>query len=196
MHNQVDHYRAWSYVSENRFKSFYWQISEALSLGPSSIIEIGIGRLSVFTIDIDERLGPDVVSSIERLPIRSGSIDVALCCQVLEHLEYSLLEHSISQLARIVRKGIVISVPNAFPYYDVRFALPLVGNRSFAISRTFGPKPNIMNMNPSHRWEIGYRGIKVKDIITILERSRLNVVRHYRVKDNPYHHFFVARKRT
>lgn len=201
----MHHYLGWTYVTENRFKSFYWQISEVLSFKPLSVLEIGKGsgvvaavlserQLSVRTVDIDPCLTPDIVASVDNLPIRSESFDVAICCQVLEHLEFSMLEHYVRELARVASKGIVISLPNAFPFYKLEFALPVLGSRRYSISRTFGPTANPENMNPSHKWEIGYAGIRPSDVVTVIERIGLRFIREYRLQCNPYHHFFIAGK--
>jgi len=45
------------------------------------------------------------------LPFRSNSFDLVLCCEVLEHLEDKLFLDTVSELMRVSRQYILISVP-------------------------------------------------------------------------------------
>ena len=47
---------------------------------------IGQARDVVETKSLILELKPDIVGSVTELPINDGEFDVALCCQVLEHL--------------------------------------------------------------------------------------------------------------
>ncbi len=50
--------------------------------------------------------------SIERLPFFDGEFDMATCLEVLEHLPVSIYGTALSEVARISRKYVFISVPN------------------------------------------------------------------------------------
>src|SRR5690349_4581901 len=101
MNVQVDHthYNELDYNEKGRFSSYWHQVNCVLNLKPSSVLEIGTGNgivnfilkqggFPVTTIDIDEKLRPDIFGSVLSMPIKDESYDLALCCQVLEHLPY------------------------------------------------------------------------------------------------------------
>ncbi|MEA3413471.1 MAG: class I SAM-dependent methyltransferase [Pseudomonadota bacterium] len=70
-----------------------------------------------------ERYGarPSVFGSAERLPLRDGTIDVAVCFEVLEHLQRP--QDAVSEIGRILRRGgrAVFSVPFAYPLHDAPY---------------------------------------------------------------------------
>ena len=49
-------------------------------------------------------------------------------------------------------------------------------------------------MTGDHQWEIGKRGYPVGRIVEDLGACGLEVLRHYRAPENPYHRFLVCRK--
>lgn len=51
--------------------------------------------------------------SIEALPYEDGAFDVIAALEVLEHLPHGTYETGLSELARVARRAIVISVPHA-----------------------------------------------------------------------------------
>lgn len=53
-----------------------------------------------------------IFASIENLPFDSGSFDLVVCAEVLEHLPYGVYERGIQELERVSSKYIIISVPN------------------------------------------------------------------------------------
>ncbi len=53
-----------------------------------------------------------VQGSLEKLPFPDNSFDVVICCEVLEHLPYSIYEKSLKEIERVSKKYILISVPN------------------------------------------------------------------------------------
>ena len=79
--------------------------------------------MEVTTVDIDPALGPDVVGSVTRLPFDDDAFDVALCCEVLEHLPWDEAEAALQEVSRVVSRGAVVSVPDVTPWAGV--ATPL-----------------------------------------------------------------------
>lgn len=56
-------------------------------------------------------LSPRVSADIQALPFADESFDLVLCSEVLEHLPGSLLYHAVSEMMRISRKYLLITVP-------------------------------------------------------------------------------------
>src|SRR5439155_2642894 len=51
--------------------------------------------------------------------VADGAVDVALCGQVLEHLPWSDVPRALGELARVSRKGVVLTVPDVSPFAGV-----------------------------------------------------------------------------
>ena len=54
-----------------------------------------------------------VASSGEALPFAGDSFDVVTACEVLEHLPTAILEKTCTEMARVARDHILVTVPNA-----------------------------------------------------------------------------------
>lgn len=75
--------------------------------------------LSFTEIDIDEKRDPDLVQDIQDMKdVKSNSIDVIYCLEVLEHVQDP--KKAVSELRRVLKKeGVVIaSTPFLFPIHD------------------------------------------------------------------------------
>jgi SAM-dependent methyltransferase len=127
-------YRSRAYLTKERICSFWYQLDEVLSLGASSVLEVGPGPgmvtqwlkeagVEVSTLDFDEKVDPDLVGSVTEIPLPDDSVDVALCAQVLEHMSWSDVAVAMRELARVSRTGVVLTVPDVSPYVGV--ATPL-----------------------------------------------------------------------
>jgi len=177
------------YITKRRWNSFYHQIDEIVSIKPDSILEIGVGSgllravlTSVYhcnynTIDIGEHLHPDYVGSVLDMPFEDSTYDVVGCFQVLEHLPYEDFQKAMTEIFRIAKKRVVISLPDA----------------------GIDDKPNRPNcFDGEHYWEInkiGYELIKIKEAIeNIAKGYYFSLDNEYRVPEMTYHHFFVLNK--
>jgi SAM-dependent methyltransferase len=127
-------YRSRAYLTKERLCSFWYQFDEVLTLGPASVLEVGPGPgivtgwmrdagLDVSTLDFDEDVQPDVLGSVTKIPLEDAAVDVSLCAQVLEHLPWPDAALAMSELARVSRKGVVLTVPDVSPFAAV--ATPL-----------------------------------------------------------------------
>ena len=56
----------------------------------------------------------------------------------------------------------------------------------------FAPKHRF---DGEHHWEMGKRGYRQARILEAMESAGLDVRKHWRVPEHPYHHFFELRKR-
>jgi SAM-dependent methyltransferase len=129
---QVDaaHYRSRHYLTKERLCSFWHQFDEVLALEPQTVLEVGPGPLlvsgwlrdagiEVTTLDFDEAVRPDVTGAVTDIPLRDDTFDVALCAQVVEHLPWADVPRALRELARVSRKGVVLTVPDVSPFAGV-----------------------------------------------------------------------------
>jgi SAM-dependent methyltransferase len=177
-----------AYNSKERFASFWHQIDETLKFEPSVVLEVGPGAgfvtwflrhsgIDVKTLDIDETVSPDLVGSVTEIPLESGSVDVVLISEVLEHLPFPDVERALAELARVARSGVVISVPDDRPY--VGFSYPLYFSphlerarraqpstrRELArqlVTRKFRFRDYLWNRVVPYRWAYGGRAFEPK----------------------------------
>jgi ubiquinone/menaquinone biosynthesis C-methylase UbiE len=191
------------YVTKQRFASYWYQIKEVILSEPTSVLEIGIGpnlvssyliqnKIKVVTIDFDIKLKPQLVGSVMQLPIRDVSFDTVLCCQVLEHFPFQNFSQCLSELKRITKKKLILSLP------DKTLTLSFLLRSSKRISWDFLlPFPwafrrHIIGNVKGHHWEIGERGYPYKGLTKKIEQAGFSVDRIYRVPDHPYHRFFIV----
>lgn len=200
----MSHFQSWNkYESAERWASYYTQIDEVLALQPTNVLEIGVGNqivtqalkrqgIQVTTLDIDAALQPDVVGSVEHLPFADGSFDVVLCAEVLEHLPFEMFASALSELLRVSRGGVVVSLPHWG--YTVRcvFDVPVLPPIRFAWKVPWSiPIP----VGGEHFWEIGRTGFPLARIRSVL-RAQATITRDFLSPWMPYHHFFCLRKLT
>jgi SAM-dependent methyltransferase len=123
-------YRSRAYLTKERVCSFWHQSDEVLALEPASVLEVGPGPgvvtgwlreagLDVTTLDFAADVEPDVTAPVTRIPLPDGHVDVALCAQVLEHLPWDDVPRALRELARVSRRGVVLTVPDVSPFAGV-----------------------------------------------------------------------------
>jgi ubiquinone/menaquinone biosynthesis C-methylase UbiE len=197
------HYYSPSYCTPARMASFGYQIQEACKTAPESVLEIGIGSgvvtsalrrivKKVVTLDIDPQLAPDICGSALDLPFCNNSFDTILCCEVLEHLPFNCFRPVLSELRRVCRRHVVISLPDVTRYYMIRIKLPRLSldkSLSFPYGPPSEPVPGI-----EHFWEIGRVHYPLSLIEDEMKRSFLDIGHTFRVPENYYHRIFVLSK--
>ena len=200
---QVDksHYAFERYAFEGRFVSYYWQLKEVLELQPRSVLEVGAGdrvfgnfiknntTVQYVCVDIAEDLHPDVVGSVLALPFADKSHDVVCAFEVLEHMPFEQFDKALTELARVARTHVAISIPHFGPVFSFSLKVPFLPQIRFAFKIPF---PKRHAFNGQHYWELGKRGYTAS-----LIRQKLSVhgdiVRDFVPFGNHYHHFFVLR---
>lgn len=205
---QVDaeHYFNISYVTFERFASYFHQIEEVLKIQPKKVLEIGIGNgivsyflkkagLDVTTLDIDERLKPDVIGSVENIPFENESFDVVLCYEVLEHLPYDKIKVSISEINRVTSKYALISIPDVNWYLSLIIFAPRINRKSIIVNiRRLWRRRHVFN--GEHYWEIGKKGYSLGKVLSDFESVGFEVEKTYRAFASPYHRFFILSKKN
>ena len=201
---QVDagHYRFGSYMSQARWGSLWYQIDELSKLDVHSVLEIGPGPgylstivrslgMRVETVDLDPDLKPDHVGSVSDLPLPDNSFDVACAFQVLEHIPFEEALRALDELARVARRFVLISLPNASHTWRYLIHLPKLGEKKVLVPRP-RIKPERHTFDGEHYWELGKEGYRLSRVVEAFRASeRLELERTYRPFDNPYHQFFL-----
>lgn len=203
---QVDktHYSFDKYINKPRWVSMWHQIDEVLNLRPNKVLEIGPGSgifkfvlnnngVIVETVDIDPELQPDYIASATQLPFVDNLYDCVCAFQVLEHLPYDEAIMAFKEMVRVSKHYVLISLPNAQYLWNYSFYIPKYGQLTFQI-----PKPTLSSVvhkfDGEHYWELNKKGYSLNKIINDLAMANINLIRSYRVNENPYHHFFIFKK--
>ena len=104
----VSHYTQ-RYLTGGRLFSFAHQIQSVLDTKAKSVLEVGCGigyvtnnlraiGIEVKTLDLQPELQPDVLGSVTDIPLPDDSVDMVVCCQVLEHLPFEEFAKALQQL--------------------------------------------------------------------------------------------------
>ena len=203
---QVDKqaYAFLKYCYPDRFASYYYQLQEVIRLNPHTLLEVGTGdgvfkqviqnntEIAYRNLDIAEDLSPDIVGSVERMPLPDRSVDVVVAFEVLEHLPFESFERAIGELARVADRAAVISLPHFGPPLKFSCKVPFLPEIRFAWKIPF-PKAHVFN--GQHHWEIGKRGYPVRRIRAVLKKY-FSIEKEFIPFENQYHHFFVLSKRA
>lgn len=204
MNKQVnkEHYRFSSYVTKQRWSSLWHQLDEVMAVDPKSVLEIGPGpgifkaaanqlNLNVETLDLDPGLLPDHVASADNMPFRDSHFDVVCAFQMLEHVPYTKSLAIFSEMTRVARKAVIISLPDAAKRWPASIYVPRIGMKWIHI-----PKPSIApkahKFDGQHYWEISKKGYSLKKVTQdFLNSTTFSLTKTYRVPELPYHRFLV-----
>jgi len=190
------------YSNKERWVSYYHQIKLVKDLIKSgTVLEVGIGNgvvakyldslYEVKTVDIIKELNPDYVASVEDLGLLAdNSVDVSLCAEVLEHLPFDKFSKCLSELRRVSKDYVVISLPYWGYTFGFRARLPYFGSKTIKF-KVSGVKPH--QFKGQHYWEIGKRGFSLKTIKKSIQDSGLHVLKSFWDLDDPYHYYFVLK---
>lgn len=198
-----DAYRFECYGEEERFVSYHTQLTEIMRAKPSSLLEIGAGdrvvgsylknntKIAYTSADIADDVGADVIAPVTKLPFPDKSFDVSCAFEVLEHLPFDQFQPALSELARVARSHVLISLPHFGPMFSLSFKIPFLPRVRLAYKI---PYPKAHAFNGQHYWEIGKRDYPVSLIRAELEKHG-HVTRDFVPFESPYHHFFTLELR-
>ena len=189
------------YDYKGRWVSYWHQINEVLDLKPHRVLEIGVGSRTVAnylknkgveltTLDIDLELKPDVIASVDAIPLPNGAFDVILCAEVLEHLPFEKFEQCLMELKRVNASHIVLSLPHFGPAIRFSFKAPFLKEIQWAFKL---PIPKRHQVEGGHQWEIGKRGYPLSRIKAAIKRHFI-IQKEFIPFENQYHHFFILKK--
>lgn len=178
------------------------QLDEVIKLNPERVLEIGPGLglfkamaksmgIHVETMDLDPDLKPDHIANADSMPFEKDSFDVVCAFQMLEHVPYEKSLEIFSEMARVARKTIILSLPDSATRWSMAFHIPRFGIRWVSM-----PKPQLRvkkhQFDGQHYWEINKRGFALEKVIRDLSNAApVQLINTFRVKEYSYHRFFL-----
>jgi ubiquinone/menaquinone biosynthesis C-methylase UbiE len=197
-----EHYEFARYTGFDRWSAYYYQVREITALKPASMLEIGTGdgflkrfiegatSIAYRNLDIAEDLKPDIVGSVESIPLPDGAVDVVVAFEVLEHLPFEKFEAALREMRRVSSSHVLISVPHFGPKVKLLLKLPRVKALQVGVELPF-PKKHVFK--GEHYWELGKSGYSVSRIRGIL-KSLFTIEKDFIPFESQYHHFFLLKK--
>lgn len=197
-------YSIQKYGHTDRFVSYAHQLREISKCNPKTMLEIGVGdklvanyirnntAIQYTCADIADDVGADVIASVTELPFEDSSFDVVCAFEVLEHLPFEMFDTALSELARVSKKDVLISLPHFGPPIKFLLKLPFLPELKFAFKVLY---PRKHEFDGQHYWEIGKRDYPISCI-------RASLTKHFTIRNeyvpfgNQYHHFFVLNKKV
>lgn len=196
------------YMDIKRFISYFYQINLASKLQPKKILEIGVGNkittsylkqsgIEVDTCDFDKNLEPDYVADIRELPFGESSYDVIMAYEILEHIPWQDVDKALSELYRVSKRYVLISIPYQVISFEFVFKLPFMGkilkkpfiSLFLGIPRFFTK----IEFSGEHYWEMGAKNYSSKKIRKIFKK-RFKILKEIRPVLAPDYRFFVLEK--
>jgi hypothetical protein len=208
----IDRDKWYKQLNLSNFINSYYQYRDVQQCGnPERILIVGPGQgldaqilrwrgYDITTLDIDDTFNPDVIGSVHDLSMFDDKqFDIVIASHVLEHIAVPYLDTALNELARVGR-WTIIYLPVAGRHSQIRLIPGLKGLDLTAILDFFNILEKPDGVTPKycggqHFWEVGYRGFRVKELISRFEKS-FRVMNHYRNKDwNPSYNFVLQSNR-
>lgn len=196
-------YIAKNYQKKERFINYWTQIDKTLSFNPESVLEVGVGAKTVYSVlkglvpkvlglDINSSLNPDIIGSVESIPVPKESFDVVLAAEVLEHLPFESFEKCLSEIYRVSKKGAVISIPHRGATFSLSLKIPALPwiQKVFKIPYFWKTKM----LSPEHFWEAGLKNYSVSKIKHVINNVGFKIRESFICYDDVYHLFFIIEK--
>jgi len=197
--NSVSRYSQ-QYDGFGRFASYWHQIEQVSRYNPDSLVEVGVGNrfvsrylshhgFELTTIDHDSALRPDIAGEVSRLPLKDSSFQMAVCCEVLEHIPFAYFVPALKEFHRVTRDRLVISVPDVRKTLRFSFNIPFHGLVKYCLSLPTWPTRH--EFDGEHHWEIGKSGYPLARVKEAFHTAGFQLLEHFRVFEHCYHHFFI-----
>lgn len=223
LNKDAEKYLDENYEDCNHWISYYYQYDLIRSTRSRSILDVGVGTgflsailkqkgYKVQTLDINEKLRPSVVGSVTAIPFPAESFDVVSAFQVLEHIDFIDFEKSVSEMVRVSRKYVVVSLP-FFCLYLGFGILPFRTKYLNWIYKLFGRNSsnldilgwhimvplgfmNNFGMIKDHKWELGRNGYPKSKVEKVFRDKGLLILKAFHRPMYPYHLFYLLEKGT
>jgi len=197
-----DRYVSSDYNHRSRWMSYFYQMRLLMEAKGESVLEIGPGPgwmagilkdsgMTIKTVDINPALNPDYVASADNLPFGDNSFDSVCAFEVLEHMPFETFAHNLSEMARVTRSYVIISLPDhRRTLINISIKLPFMPQFSLFVKVPSFKK----NLHGRHYWEIGECGFSLACIKKEIEKTGLQIQKTFVPPDSPMNHYFVMKK--
>ena len=200
-------YNFTEYVDHELWSSYFVQIKEILATKSNSLLEIGVGsglpgyvlknflKHNYESLDINPDLNPDYIGSVLDMPFENKKYDTVCCFEVLEHLPFEDFEKALTEIFRIAKINVILSLPNASPVLKFHITRKI---KIKIINLQFLFRPRKHKFNGVHYWEIDKIGFEAKKITKLIqmtaEKNSFSLLKYYRIWENPYHQIFILKR--
>lgn len=170
----------WQTLDDNHKRA--QTVMASLPAGTRTVLDLGCGNgvfanlteigAHVYGVDLSMTAlrhlkVPGCQASAEALPFPSGAFDAVVCMEMLEHIPYTNYEQTLSELARISKNAILITVPYQENLSHTQISCPYCGCLFHAYHhvRSFDYKDlcSLFDFDPN---------IKVEQILGICQADR------------------------
>ena len=197
----ADHYLG-DYLNLPRMMTYWYQAKAVRDCGGERVLEIGVGMgltawilsrwgLKVSTLDLDPALGPTCTGDLRKMPFADGSFDTILIAEVLEHLPFEQFGACLTELRRVARRHVIVTLPCPLVGFHLGINIPLLepvfvslGFRQFSRPRFDG----------QHYWELDRLGYPKRRIRSALRKAGFGIEKEFRPGLSLYNYFFVLGK--
>ena len=179
-----------------------------------SVLEFGSGRnltkaivehfgIRHLSVDVNERFGPDIVSSIDNFSSEK-KFDMVCAFEVLEHSPFEKLEGLLLKMKSFSKRYVYISLPfsGRWATIQLNINLPKLYIRkvfSFSTNRLRKKIKPIQQFkqredkyNP-HWWEVGDKNTPRKTVEKTIEKCDMEIIKCFHNPSFPYHLFFLMK---
>ena len=144
----------------------------------------------ITTLDFDPALKPDIVGDVTKLQLEDNCFDCVLATEILEHLPFSEFDVALSELARVSRKHVIITLPSPLVGMSVLANLPHIKPLGFSIGLPCMIKHEF---DGQHYWELGKIGYSKRRVRRHIRHHNLDIIREYRPAASLTCYFFVLK---
>jgi hypothetical protein len=142
----------------------------------------------VTTCDPDSDVGADVRAGVEQLPFADESFDLSLAAQVLEHLPFERFVPRLRELARVVSRHVVVTLPAPLVGLSLLLNLPRFEPLGLSLGLPYWRPIR----RGEHFWEIGRRGYPLRRIRRAFREAGLDVRQAFRSPLSLFSYVFIT----
>ncbi len=207
---EANYYYTKKYASRERFISYQTQIDLIQNSGCRSVLFIGVGdrivsdyfdrdpKVEITTVDIDPDLKPDLVADVTRLPFKEDQFDCVCAFEVLEHIPFEDFSKALSELGRVSKENVIISIPHRRSGVELVFKFPyirsLIKRELVDLKILFPIKFPGFAVSRQHHWEIDRSQFPLRKIRSIINKN-FEIKKELTPALDFYRRFFVLDKK-